>query len=94
LDFDKNKQDEYAFGVRPVGYSWVFDHRIHKNNSKADDTQGVMAAGGDDTIELMIPRKNYEIPSSILIYIRVTEGGLDVDKTDWFKVEVKPGTTP
>ena len=86
LDFDNDGRDEYHFGVRPDGSTWVFDHRIDKNNWEPEDTWGVLAAGKGDTIEVIISKEDYEIPSSILVYCRVTEGGPTVDQTEWFKV--------
>ncbi len=89
LDFDKDRRDEYHFGVRPNGDTWVFDHTIDKSNWNAESTVGVVAAGEGDTIEIRIPREEYRIPGSILVYCRATEGGPTVDLTKWF--EVSPG---
>ena len=86
LDFDNDGRDEYHFGLTPDGSTWVFDHRIDKNNWKAEKTSRVLAAAKRDTMEVLISRKDYEIPSSILIYCRVTEGGPTVDLTNWFQV--------
>lgn len=86
LDFDGDKQDEYHFGVRPNGCTWVFDHKKDKNNWNAEDTWDVLALGKQDTIEMMISRKEYRIPSDILIYCRVTDGVSTLDTTEWFKV--------
>jgi hypothetical protein len=86
LDFDNDGRDEYHFGVRPNGDTWVFDHTRDKNNWNTEDTQGVVAAGKRDTIEVKISRKYYSIPGSIFIYCRVTEGGPTVDRTIWFGV--------
>lgn len=86
LDFDGDQRDEYHLGVRPNGDTWVFDHTRDKNNWNAEDTWDVLALGKRDTIEMMISRKEYRIPSDILIYCRVTEGGPTVDETGWFKV--------
>lgn len=86
LDFDKDQRDEYHFGVRPSGDTWVFDHTRDKNNWNADSTFGVVAVGERDTIEIRIPRKEYKIPASLLIYCRVTGGGLALDSTKWFEV--------
>jgi len=86
LDFDSDQRDEYHFGVRPDGNTWVFDHTIDKNNWNAESTLGVVAAGEGDTIEVRIPRKEYKIPESILIYCRVTDGESTMDSTKWFEV--------
>ena len=86
LDFDKDQQHEYHFGVRPNGDTWVFDLTKDKNNWDAESTSGVVAVGKGNTIEVRIPRNDYGVPSSILIYCRVTEGGPTVDETEWFEV--------
>lgn len=86
LDFNSDQRDEYHFGVRPDGNNWVFDHTIDENNWNAESTLGVVAAGEGDTIEVRIPRKEYEIPESILIYCRVTDGESTMDSTKWFEV--------
>lgn len=88
LDYDGDRQDEYHFGLRPDGSTWVFDHTIDKSNWTAEDTWGVLAVGQGDTIEVVISKKEYGIPSNILIYCRVTEGGPTVDTTEWFEVAV------
>ena len=87
LDFDGDERDEYQFGVRPNGKTWVFDHTIDKNNWDPDSTSGVVAIGERDTIEVAIPRGHYEIPSSVLIRCITTESaGQAVDRTKWFEV--------
>ena len=87
LDFDNNYVEEYHFGVRPTGETWVFDLRTDKKNWVEKNAIGVLTKAQTDTIELKIPRKEYGIPSRLAIYSRVTEGGPTVDQTNW--VEVK-----
>ena len=48
LDFNSDQQDEYHFGVRPDGNTWVFDHTTDKNNWNEESTLGVIAAGDRD----------------------------------------------
>ena len=86
VDFNKDAQDEYHFGVRPNGDTWIFDHTIDKDNWNAESASGVVASGERDTIEVKIPREGYKIPQSILVLCRVTEGGPTVDITKWFQV--------
>lgn len=86
VDCDKDGQDEYHFGVRPSGRTWVFDHTTDPNNWISETAFDVAAYGETNVIEVEIPRKAYEIPSSIYIYCRVTQGGPTVDSTGWFEV--------
>jgi hypothetical protein len=86
VDFNGDQQDEYHFGLRPNGDTWVFDHTADKNNWNAESTSGVLAVGGKDTIEIRISREKYDIPSSIFVYSRVTGGGATFDLTAWFHV--------
>ena len=86
VDLDNNGLDEYEFGVRPNGSTWVFDHTKDKNNWNPVTALGFSAVGKQDTIEMKIPRKEYQIPAKILVRGRVSEGGPTVDITDWFRV--------
>ena len=92
VDCDKDYWDEYHFGVRPSGRTWVFDHTVNPNNWVVEWVLDVAAHGETNVIEVEIPRKAYEIPSSIFILCRVTEGGPNVDSTEWFEVSLDEGT--
>jgi hypothetical protein len=86
LDFNGDYQDEYHFGIISNDNVWVFNHTVNRNNWNTESTPGVVAIRGKDTIELRIPRNIYTIPSKILAYCRVTEGGPTVDSTAWFSI--------
>jgi len=86
LDFNNDQQDEYHFGIRPNGATWVFDHTMYKNNWSSEEAWGVTARGAKDTIELRIMRMEYGIPSQVWIHCRITEDGPTVDSTEWFNV--------
>jgi hypothetical protein len=97
LDLNKDGLDDYIFGIRPDGTTWVFDPaalniaRQSGNLTAKWSPDGVKCCGKGSVIEVRIERKYYEIPSSILICARVTEGGPDVDRTDWREVSTGQG---
>jgi hypothetical protein len=86
LDFDGDNKDEYHFGFRPNGETWVFNHTIDKNNWTAENTWMVVAAAKQDFIEIMISINEYRIPSNISLYSRVTDGVTNLDATEWLDV--------
>ncbi len=92
VDCDKDDQDEYVFGCRPSGRTWVFDHTTDPNNWVVEWVSDVVAYGETNVIEVEIPRKAYEIPSSIYIFCYVTEGGPGVDYAELLEVSLDEGT--
>ena len=50
VDGDKDGQDEYQFGVRPSGFTWVFDHTTYVNNLISESAFEVAACGKTNVI--------------------------------------------
>jgi hypothetical protein len=86
LSYSGEHREEYDFKVSTSGDIWFFDLIACRDSPKPEGALNVLAAIKGDTAKMRIPRKDYGIPKSVCGLCRVTEGGPNVDLTQWFTI--------